>query len=61
LSGRRADATKNWLIQNGIDPSRLSSKGYGEYDLVNDCADGVECSEEQHQENRRSTFIRLKK
>lgn len=61
LSGRRADATKNWLIQNGIAPSRLSSKGYGEYDLVNDCADGVECSEEQHQENRRSTFIRLKK
>ena len=61
LSGRRADATKNWLIQKGIDPSRLSSKGYGEYDLVNDCKDGVECSEEQHQENRRSTFIRLKK
>ncbi|MDB3976923.1 OmpA family protein [Flavobacteriaceae bacterium] len=61
LSGRRADATKNWLIQNGIDPSRLSSKGYGEYDLVNECKDGVECSEEQHQENRRSTFIRLKK
>ena len=61
LSGRRAEATKNWLIQKGISPSRLSSKGYGEYKLVNDCADGVECSEEQHQENRRSTFIRLKK
>jgi outer membrane protein OmpA-like peptidoglycan-associated protein len=47
--------------QEGIDPSRLSSKGYGEYDLVNDCEDGVECSEQQHQENRRSTFIRIKK
>ena len=62
LSGRRADATKNWLIQNGIDPSRLRSKGYGEYKIseVNECENGVECSEEKHQENRRSTFIRIK-
>ena len=57
LSGRRAQSTKKWLIANGIAASRLSAKGYGEYDLVNDCKDGVECSEQEHQLNRRSMFI----
>nr|WP_294928415.1 hypothetical protein [uncultured Flavobacterium sp.] len=32
-------------------------KGYGETQLVNHCADGVKCSEEEHQLNRRSEFI----
>jgi len=45
------------LVSNGIDRNRLSAKGYGEYQLVNQCADGVECSEEEHQLNRRSMFI----
>lgn len=57
LSDRRAKATINWLIKNGVDPSRLTGKGYGETQLVNKCADGVKCTEEEHQENRRSEFI----
>ena len=57
LSERRAKATAEWLISNGIQRSRLTWKGYGERDLYNDCKDGVPCSEEQHQENRRSEFI----
>ena len=57
LSERRAQSTMNWLIDKGIDPARLSAKGYGETQLVNDCANGVPCSEEQHQLNRRSMFI----
>lgn len=57
LSERRAKSTMNWMIKDGIDPSRLTGKGYGETQLVNECADGVECSEEQHQRNRRSEFI----
>ena len=57
LSERRAKATAEWLISQGIDKSRLTWKGYGERDLYNDCKDGVPCSEEQHQENRRSEFI----
>ncbi|MEZ7507327.1 OmpA family protein [Flavobacterium sp. Arc2] len=57
LSNRRAKSTQNWLIRNGIDATRLSSKGYGETQLVNKCADGVKCSEEEHQLNRRSEFI----
>lgn len=57
LSERRAKATLNWLVAKGIDRSRLTSKGYGENQLVNTCADGVECTEEEHQLNRRSMFI----
>ncbi len=57
LSDKRAKATVAWLIKKGIAPSRLSGKGYGESQLVNDCSDGVECTEEQHQQNRRSQFI----
>lgn len=57
LSESRAKSTMNWLVKNGIDQSRLTAKGYGETQLVNKCADGVNCSEEEHQQNRRSEFI----
>ncbi|OXA89011.1 OmpA family protein [Flavobacterium hercynium] len=57
LSEKRAESTKNWLVQKGIDASRLTAKGFGETQLVNNCADGVKCSEKQHQMNRRSEFI----
>lgn len=57
LSQRRADATRNWLIKKGIDPNRLTAHGYGESKLINNCEDGVICSDQQHQINRRSEFI----
>lgn len=57
LSDKRAESTKNWLISKGIDASRLTAKGYGETKLVNKCADGVKCTEKEHQQNRRSEFI----
>ena len=57
LSEKRAKSTINWLVKNGVDPSRLTGRGYGETQLVNQCADGVKCSEEEHQLNRRSEFI----
>lgn len=57
LSERRASSTKEWLVENGIDKSRLSAKGYGETQLVNKCSDGVDCTEEEHQANRRSEFV----
>ena len=57
LSDRRAKATMAWMIKNGISKDRISGRGYGETQLVNNCADGVECSEEDHQRNRRSEFI----
>lgn len=57
LSQNRATSTRNWLIQRGIAPSRLSGVGYGESQLINRCADGVPCTEAEHQLNRRSMFI----
>jgi len=57
LSEKRAKVTRKWLIQNGIDPDRLTAKGFGETQIINECLDGVECSEEDHFANRRSEFV----
>jgi outer membrane protein OmpA-like peptidoglycan-associated protein/tetratricopeptide (TPR) repeat protein len=57
LSDRRVKATIAWLVKNGIAAERLTGKGYGETQLVNQCTDDVLCSEEKHQANRRSEFI----
>lgn len=57
LSDKRAKATVAWLVNNGINSVRLIGKGYGESQLVNQCSDGVKCTEEEHQANRRSEFI----
>lgn len=57
LSENRAKATINWLIKNGVEAARLTGKGYGESQLINKCEDGITCSEEEHQANRRSEFI----
>ncbi|WP_298329082.1 OmpA family protein [uncultured Dokdonia sp.] len=58
LSQRRAISTKNYLIRQGIAKERiLSAQGFGETQLLNDCFNGVQCDEVQHQINRRSEFI----
>ena len=57
LSQRRAESAVNYITSNGIDPSRIIAKGYGETQLINECSNGVDCSEEKHQENRRTEFI----
>jgi len=57
LSDRRAKSTMEWLAKNGVNADRLTGRGYGETQLLNKCADGVKCSEEEHQANRRSEFI----
>jgi len=61
LSDRRAKSTREWLIKNGINKSRLTAKGYGESQLVNNCpcepTNQSNCSEDEHQANRRSEFI----
>ncbi|TVZ22676.1 outer membrane protein OmpA-like peptidoglycan-associated protein [Dokdonia sp. Hel_I_63] len=59
LSQNRNVSTRDWLISKGISASRLTGKGYGETQLVNDCGNGVRCSKDQHQLNRRSEFIVL--
>lgn len=56
LSQARAQSVVDYLVLNGIDSLRLSAKGYGETQPVNECVNGVKCTEEQFQENRRTTF-----
>lgn len=60
LSDRRAKSTLEFMVKNGINRSRLTAKGYGETQLVNNCSDDVPCSETEHQKNRRSEFIVIK-
>jgi outer membrane protein OmpA-like peptidoglycan-associated protein/tetratricopeptide (TPR) repeat protein len=61
LSDNRAKSTVAWLVKNGVAADRLTGKGYGESQLVNDCGceptNQSDCTEEQHQMNRRSEFI----
>ncbi len=58
LSERRYKAARDYVIEvGGIDPSRVSGAGYGEDGLVNRCEDGISCSEEEHQANRRTEFV----
>lgn len=58
LSNNRAKAAKEYLISKGINAKRISTKGYGESKLTNECEDGSDCTEEEHQKNRR-TEIRI--
>ena len=54
LSNRRAKTTVQYIISKGIDATRISGAGKGERELAIDCGDN--CSEDQHQLNRRSQF-----
>jgi outer membrane protein OmpA-like peptidoglycan-associated protein len=60
LSDRRAKSAVDYIAKRGISRSRLIAKGYGESELLNECADGVPCSETEHQLNRRTEFKILK-
>ncbi len=53
---QRANAAVEYMVNNGISKDRISGKGYGETKLINKCADGVECTEEEHAQNRRTEF-----
>lgn len=56
LSERRAQAAVDYIVSKGVERSRLVARGYGETRLRNKCGDYVECSEEDHQVNRRTEF-----
>lgn len=59
LSNKRAQSTVQYVISKGIDESRISGEGFGEDSPVVEC--GANCTEEQHQQNRRSEFIIIKR
>ncbi len=53
LTERRAAAVKRYFISKGVSSKRIITQGLGESQLLNECADGVSCTEEQHAVNRR--------
>jgi len=57
LSQRRAEAAVEYVVGQGIDAERISAKGYGETKPLNGCRNGVECTEEQHRQNRRTEIF----
>jgi outer membrane protein OmpA-like peptidoglycan-associated protein len=64
LSDKRAKESAAYVISKGISKDRIFGKGYGEFKLVNDCeCEGPlksECSELEHQQNRRTEFVIVK-
>src|SRR5690606_5408755 len=56
LSQKRAQAAVDYIVSKGIDAGRITAKGYGESKLRNKCKNGVKCSEEMHEKNRRTEF-----
>jgi len=59
LSQKRAQAAVDYLVSRGIARDRMIAKGYGESKLLNKCANGVKCTEAEHQLNRRTEFTVL--
>ena len=60
LSQKRADSAKEYLVSRGIDADRIEAVGYGETQLRNECTDNANCSEAEHQFNRRTEVKVLK-
>ena len=56
LSQKRADGAKAYLVAKGIKSEVIVAKGFGETQLVNRCANGVKCDDEEHLQNRRTEF-----
>ncbi|MEY3367127.1 MAG: hypothetical protein RI973_282 [Bacteroidota bacterium] len=54
LSLKRAESARRYLVQKGIGVGRIKVFGYGESQIRNKCLEGVECTEEEHQFNRRT-------
>lgn len=61
LSKKRSNSLINYLKENGIDENRVISKWLGEQELTNRCSDKIDCTDEEHQLNRRTDFIIINK
>jgi len=57
LSQGRADYVAKYLKSKGVNPSQILPLGFGESMLINHCADGIDCTEEEHRQNRRTELI----
>lgn len=57
LSENRSKSAVKYLIKKGIPKERIKAVGYGETKLVNKCANGVDCTPEEHAANRRTEIF----
>ncbi len=60
LSERRSQSAVEYLVSLGISKERLTAVGYGETRPRNRCVNNVKCSDQLHQENRRTEVRVLK-
>ena len=61
LTKSRATATVDNLIERGLDPRRITGKGYGETQPLNKCVNGVTCTDLQYLGDKRTEFVVIKK
>lgn len=57
LSQSRANYVAQYLAQKGVNPKQILPVGFGESRIINHCADGVPCTEDEHRQNRRTELI----
>lgn len=57
LSQKRANEVKSYLIEQGIEPKRITAIGYGNERPLIECLEPEDCSEEIHQKNRRTEIL----
>ena len=60
ISAKRARAAMEYLTSKGIPGRRIASKGFGEKEIINRCVDGVDCLDQEHEENNRIEYIIIK-
>jgi outer membrane protein OmpA-like peptidoglycan-associated protein len=60
LSQSRSNAVIDYLVAKGISKDRLKAVGKGETEIRNRCLEGVECSDKEHEYNRRTEFKFMK-
>jgi len=56
LSSKRATTVVDYIVKSGIDKRKVSGIGRGESRLTNNCGNGIECSDAEHRQNRRTVF-----
>ena len=60
LSQKRSNSVVDYLNSKGINKARLKAIGKGESEIKNRCLNGVDCSDKEHEFNRRTEFNFLK-
>jgi len=60
LTQARAETARRYLLSRGVAASRVTAIGKGESEPRNRCTEGVECSDEEHQQNNR-VEVRVRK